>query len=126
MPGLVVGVAGQQRRQPMKDNGDGSYSADLPSSWAPKRTSETLSLSLFNGTTEFSPYFMDASGAYKLWDKQRMVRYGPAECPASLHTSVNTTTGATCICDDGFEPDPSGFRCRRCEPNTHSLRATTN
>eukprot|EP01052_Picozoa_sp_SAG31_P000188 SAG31_NODE_6_length_43291_cov_191.503496_2_plen_1028_part_00 len=96
MPGLALGLIGSQERVTMKDNGDGSYSADLPGSWAPKRTSETLSLSLFNGGMEFS-----LSGR----DKLRVVRYGPAVCPTSLHTSVNTTTGATCVCDDGFEPD---------------------
>jgi hypothetical protein len=45
-----------------------------------------------------------------------------AICP---YGEVLTSEGA-CACNNGFELEPSGEYCRRCEINQHSIRATEN
>ena len=49
----------------------------------------------------------------------------PQQTGSCPYSEILSEAG-TCVCDNGFELDPRGERCRRCEVGLDSQRATSN
>ena len=93
---------------PMHDNRDGTFTAAIPTSWVDRKGSRLFHFEGAGGA-EFRPMF-DAENAeadhgpnYD-YPSLRTVEFLPRQCKGS-HTVPDQATGATCVCEEGFEED---------------------
>jgi hypothetical protein len=95
----------QPVRQPMIDMGDGRYTVAVPARAAPAHAADSLAIFFSDDESVFRTGY-DGGGTNIGWEQLRRVQYGTAHCDlATTHTVADPTSGASCVCADGFEPD---------------------
>ena len=101
---------------PMADNGDGSYTATIPSDWSPPNIKTPLLVSFFDTTLsmgaednlQFFPLWDSGGGFHQDWVNTGAVAvpYEAASCNTAAHTRPDPATGAFCVCqDERYKPD---------------------
>eukprot|EP01052_Picozoa_sp_SAG31_P004054 SAG31_NODE_163_length_21856_cov_7.550214_10_plen_1479_part_00 len=102
---MDIGTTGSAVRQPMIDMGNGRYTVVVPAAAAPARATDSLAVFFSDDESVFHAGY-DGGGVNVGWEQLRRVQYGTAHCDlAATHTVADPTTGAFCVCADGFEPD---------------------
>jgi hypothetical protein len=117
-PGLALGLGGL--RAPMEDLGDGRYRAAVPAGWAPNATGP-LAVRFLDGAAEFQPQY-DGGINDVGYDVLRTVAYGAAVCPAGSHTVPDPSTGAACVCAEGYARDAAAANASAAA-GCHKVRA---
>lgn len=110
---LSLGLDG--RRAPMRDEGNGSFSAAVPTEWV--KSAGPRLFNFFHGQHEFKPEFDSGgsfapgadcgSGSSDMLDREctalRTVVFKPHICPDGSNT-VPDSNGSACQCRSGFVP----------------------
>jgi hypothetical protein len=108
---------------PMRDNGDGSFTATVPAAWygqgGPIRKAGSYLFGFFHGRAQFSPSRISAATELDYAPDATTVAFGPRRCPDRSNT-VPTADGSTCVCPPGYVENTdsnvtSGLSCHwRC------------